>query len=114
MSYRILVHFVALSLPAILIAGCISIPIPANEETVVFGRAIAAEEAQAINLAVDGPLEVRTKLGTPTLDFGPQRIYAYVWVVNKGSVFVGGYGFANTIPWLTTHQLVVAFDLMKR
>jgi hypothetical protein len=99
-----------LSIPAILIAGCIAIPIPAKEETVVFGRAITAEEAQAINGAGEGRLEVRNKFGAPTLDFGPQRIYVYVWVVNKGSAFVGGIGIANTIPWLTTHLLVVAFD----
>jgi hypothetical protein len=103
-----------LSIPAILIAGCIAIPIPAKEETVVFGRAITAEEAQAINVVGEGRLEARNRFGAPTLDFGPQRIYVYVWVVNKGAVFVGGYGFANRRPWLTTHLLVVAFDLDGR
>jgi len=110
MSYRALVHFFVLSVLAILIAGCMAIPIPAKEETVVFGRAITAEEVQAINVAVEGPLEVRTKFGAPTLDFGPQRIYVYVWVVNKGSAIGAGAGYANSIPWLTTRLLVVAFD----
>ena len=57
MSCRTLVHFLVLSILAILIAGCIAIPTPAKEETVVFGRAIAAEEPRAINLAAEGPLE---------------------------------------------------------
>lgn len=111
MSCRTLVHFLVLSILAILIAGCTTIPIPANEETVVFGRAIAAEEARAIDLAVEGPLAARTRFGAPILDFGPERIYVYVWVVNKGSAITLGMGIANTVPCLVTQLLVVAFDL---
>lgn len=62
---------------AVLISGCIAIPIPAGEETVVFDSAIAEDEVRSKVSIGENELDVKARLGEPILNFGPRKIFVY-------------------------------------
>ena len=59
----------------VLIVGCVVIPIPALQDSVVSGRAIAESEVRSMVSNGEDAGNVRTRLGSPTIDFGPRRVY---------------------------------------
>jgi len=99
---------------AVLVAGCVVIPIPANEETVVFGSAVAEEEVRSKVSIGENEADVKAMLGEPTLNLGPRKIFVYQWSIRKGSVFWGlaTYGAAalGVEPVVMSHLLFIAFD----
>lgn len=99
---------------AVLISGCIAIPILAGEETVVFDSAIAEDEVRSKVSIGENELDVKARLGEPILNFGPRKIFVYQWGIRKGSVFwaIGGPGaaIAGVEPVVMSHLLFIAFD----
>ncbi len=100
---------------AILVAGCVAIPLPAREESVVHGKAFAEDDVRAMLAGAEGPLAVKARLGEPVANFGPQSVLVYLWAVRKGVIlWVGGGGLrggAGAAPLLASHLLFVAFDV---
>lgn len=103
--------FVAL---AILIAGCVAIPIPANEEAVVFGSAVTEDEVRSKVSIGENESDVKALLGEPTINFGPRKVFVYQWSIRKGSVLWAlggpGGGAAGAEPLVMSHLLFIAFD----
>lgn len=99
---------------AVLISGCIAIPIPASEETVVFGSAVAEDEVRSKVSIGENELDVKARLGEPIVNFGPRKVFVYQWSIRKGSVFwaIGGPGAATAgvEPVVMSHLLFIAFD----
>ncbi len=103
---------------AILIAGCIAVPPPVHDESVVYGRALAEDDVRATLAGAESALAVKARLGEPVANFGPHRVLVYLWTVRKGVVlWVGAGGLrggAGAAPLLATHLLFVAFDVDGR
>lgn len=99
---------------AALITGCVVIPIPATQDSVVSGRTVAEDEVRSIVSSGEDSHDVKTRLGEPTLDFGPRRVFVYSWTVNKGAIvwFLGaGLGGTGGVePLAVSHLLLIAFD----
>jgi hypothetical protein len=93
-----------------LITGCVAIPIPDSEETVVHGQAFTENDVPTKIVIGEDLREVQARLGEPDFDFGPGRVLVYIWTVRYGNIFwfLGGGGVA-TIPWTNSHLLIVAF-----
>jgi hypothetical protein len=97
---------------AILVTSCV-IPIP-EKETVVSGHSFTDDEVRTMISEADTLPTVKARLGEPTVDYGPGRVFVYLWTVNKGSlvwiVGAGGLGGVGTLPMTASHMLFVAFD----
>jgi hypothetical protein len=98
----------------VLIGGCVVIPIPALQDSVVSGRSVAESEVRSMVSHGEDAGNVRTRLGSPTIDFGPRRVYVYHWAVNKGAIvwlLGGNWGAIGGIePLAETNLLLIAFD----
>lgn len=99
---------------AALIAGCVAIPIPATESTVVFGSTVAEDEVRSKVAIGDGELDVKARLGEPIVNFGPGKVFVYQWALSGGKllwIFGGpGAAAAGVEPLVRTHLLFIAFD----
>jgi len=89
--------------------GCIPIPIPSWNESVVSGHRFTDKEVLTMISSFKSLQELKKQLGEPTLDFGPNRVFVYQWTAKKGTILWVGY---RILPdhWLSTHQLFIAFD----
>jgi hypothetical protein len=108
--------------PALLLAlagGCVVVPIPALEETVLSGGKVAEAKVRASIVPGDSIADVAARLGKPAADLGPRRVHAYAWSVKKGT-FLYAYGFslgaggAGSFPWTASRLFFVAFDAEGR
>ena len=98
---------------AVLIAGCVAIPIPAMKETVVSGQAVAEDEVRSMVSSGEDLLDVKARFGEPVVNLGPQQIYVYKWTVSKGKLvwFTGGRGAAafGLEPLTASHLFIIVF-----
>ena len=96
------------------LTACVTIPIPATQDSVVSGFAVADDEVRSMVSGDEDSHDVKARLGEPTLDFGPQRIFVYFWTVNKGAIvwFLGGSlsGTGGVEPLVDSHLFIIAFD----
>lgn len=96
------------------LAGCIVLPIPAKEESVVFGRALTESDMQQLTADARSLEDIKGRLGEPVINFGPQKIFVYMWTINKGRFFwAAGEGLVATggdIPWTKSYLFIVAFN----
>jgi hypothetical protein len=83
-SFRFAVGLVCLLIVAV--SGCVPIPIPRLEPTVVYGNAVAKETIRATVVPGQSREEVIERLGAPTYNFGSGRAYVYAWTEDTGSV----------------------------
>lgn len=99
---------------SILLKGCIAIPFPSLEKPVVFGRAFSEVEIDTLVSTCQSSDDVKARFGGPTINFGPQRLFVYLWTVKQGSVFwmAGGgmRGAAGVTPLVVSHLFFIAFD----
>lgn len=99
-------------------AGCLAIPVPTTEETVVSGQAVAEEEVRSMVSSGEHLPDVKARLGEPVVNLGPQRVYVYKWTVSKGELVwvLGGSGAAviGHEPMVASHLLLIAFDENSR
>lgn len=99
---------------SVLIAGCVAIPIPVINETVVSGQAAAEESVRSQVRSGEDLINVKARLGEPILNLGPQRVFVYKWTVSKGTLvwLAGGPPAAagGIEPLVASHLLFIAFD----
>jgi hypothetical protein len=101
------------ALLSILIAGCVAIPLP-EKEAVVYGPRFEEDKARTILSGAENVSDVIAKLGEPLVNFGPQRVFVYFWIIKKGAIawVVAGHGsgVGGLEPWTESKLLLAAFD----
>lgn len=93
-----------------LITGCIAIPIPATEETVVFGSTVAEDEVRSKVAIGESELDVKARLGEPIVNFGPRKVFVYKWALRWGWHFWIYGPEDGVVPLFYSHLLFIAFD----
>lgn len=108
-----MVRIISFALLSILLAGCVAIPLP-GKEAVVYGPAFEEDEARKVLSGAVNVSDVEAKLGEPLINFGPQRVFVYLWILKKGSIawVIAGRmsGAGGLEPWTDSRILFVAFD----
>lgn len=110
LSFRLAVGLVCLLIVAV--SGCVPIPIPHSEPTVVYGNATAEEAIRAAVVPGKTRDEVVQRLGTPAYNFGAGRAYVYPWTQDKGSVAAlapSGH-ILGPWRWADARLFIVVFD----
>lgn len=92
-------------------AGCVPVPIPHGEPSIVFGSAIAEEAVRATVLPGQKSEEVIQRLGTPAYDFGAGRAFVYPWTTDQGNVAIlaPGVGMLGVMQQTKAQLFIVAF-----
>lgn len=104
-----IIRILAFTILAVLLTGCLVVPIPSMEESIVFGSQVADNEVRSRVTLGQTPEDVEALLGEPIVDLGPQRVFVYQWVIDKGGLLWVLPGGVGGIPVTQTHLFLVAF-----
>jgi len=98
---------------AVLLTGCVAVPIP-TKKTVVYGQEVAEKEVKTMFPQAQDSSAVKARLGEPILNFGPQKVFVYMWGIRGGSLvwFTGLFGIVppHIEPLSESNLLFIAFD----
>ncbi len=98
---------------AVLLPGCVAVPIP-TKKTIVSGQAVTENEVKSMCSQGQDSSAVKARLGEPILDLGPRKVFVYMWGIRRGYlVWVAGL-FGTVPPHIEplseSNLLFIAFD----
>ena len=97
----------------IVLMGCVPIPIPRSEPSVVFGNELTEDKLSTIVLPGQNRLAVVERLGVPAYNLGGGQVFAYPWTIDRGTlVLLPLIPYAPLVgtAWAESGLLIVAFD----
>lgn len=100
------------------LSGCIVIPIPTEERTVLAGNPVTEEQLAFLARGVTSKREVMARLGSPDVIWEDARLFAYNWEMRQGILVwaVGAYysGAAGLMDIPKRYMLLIQFDDQDR
>lgn len=109
---RMIIPFLFLAL--ISQAGCVFLPIPAQEHKVLAGNPVTEEQLAFLAAGVATKSEVMARLGSPDVIWEEARLFAYNWEMRQGILIwaIGAYysGAAGISDIPKHYVLLIQFD----
>lgn len=99
------------------VMGCVPIPLPRTELSVVFGSAFTEDKLRTFALPGQSRLAVLERLGAPAYNLGSGRVFVYPWTIDKGTlVFLPLIPYAPLLgtAWAESSLFIVVFDVEGR
>ncbi len=110
---RLSALFALLGVSVSVVMGCVPIPLPRSEPSVVFGNELAEDKLRTIVLPGQSRLAVVERLGVPAYSLGRGQVFAYPWTIDKGTlVFFPLIPYAPIVgtAWAESSLFIVVFD----
>ncbi len=102
----------------ILLNGCVVLPIPTKERTVLAGKSVTQEQLAFLVPRVTTKSEVMERLGSPDAIWVEAHLFVYDWVMRRGILIcalAGGYSSAAGAMDIPKHyMLIIQFDEQNR
>lgn len=109
----VLRRFNIMPLALLLLSGCVVIPVPSQEKTIV-GQQFTSPVVDSIVPSLTTRADLLERLGKPYTTLDSPHILVYPWTTEGGGLFwvvgAGGSGAAGLVPLHYHHALLIALD----